>query len=156
MYAMTREIDMEIDLSQTEVRICPACGVVNPAGPSDTCPHLQLVHFCSIDDSLEELLSRMAAARVQYRNTLEELKRFLNQSTRSGAAEVIQAHKATRISDVEALQRRASPWTLTHPKIEEKSRPAPIKRRQRKPPHPEPVDPRQLALLIREAPKGDA
>ena len=147
---------MEFDLSQTAVRICPACGVVNPAGPSDTCPHLQLVYFPSIDDSLEELLSRMAAARVQYRDTLEELKRFLNQSARNGTAEVLQAHKAARISDVEALQRRTSPWTLTHPKIEEKQKPTPAKRRQRKPPSPEPVDPRQLALLIRETPKGDA
>lgn len=154
--AMNGDGDMEYDLSATSVRICPACGVVNPAGPSDTCPHLQLVRFPHLSAELDELLGRMAAVRVQYRDTLAELKGFLNHAAKNGEAEVMAAHKVNRISDVEALQRQASPWSLTHPKLEEKRpRPAP-KRKQRKPPAPESVDPRQLALLIRETPKGDA
>lgn len=152
---MTRESDTETEFKATMVRICPACGTVNPAGPSDVCPHLQLVRFRSLDEPLAELLERMASVRNTYRDTLLELKFFLNQATRNGEAEVVAAHKATRISDVEALQRKGTPLSLTHPKVEVKPKPPP-KRKQRKPPTPESVDPRQLALLVRETPKGDA
>ena len=152
---MTREGDTSIDPNVPTVRICPACGTVNPAGPSESCPHLQLVRFHGLNESLSELLDRMAAARNQYRDTLAELKLYLNQAARLGQAEVVAAHKQARISDIEALQRKGRPLSLTHPKLDPKPKP-PAKRKQRKPPTPEPVDPRQLDLLIRAAPKGDA
>lgn len=152
---MTGESKTEMDSKETMVRICPACGTVNPAGPSEACPHLQLVRFRSLDEPLADLLERMASVRTQFRETLLELKFFLNQAARRGDAEVVAAHKAARISDVEALQRKGMALSLTPPKAEVKPK-QPLKRKQRKPPTPESVDPRQLALLIRETPKGDA
>lgn len=152
---MAGQDDTNLDLKQTAVRICPACGVVNPAGPSETCPHLQLVRFRSIDEPLEDLLNRMAVVRNQFRETLFELKNFLNQATRRGDAEVVPAHKVSRISDIDALRQKSSAWTLTPPPPNQKTK-ASTKRKQRKSITPAPVDPRQLALLIQETPKGDA
>ncbi len=154
---MTRDGENENSTKESvAIRICPACGTVNPAGPSEACPHLQLVRFRNLDEPLQDLLERMAAARNQFRETLGELKQFIGQATRKGEAEVVAAHKAARLSDIEALQRKAQgPLSLTHPKTDPKPKTTP-KRKQRKPPTPEAVDPRQLALLIFEPPKGDA
>jgi hypothetical protein len=157
MHVMDWESDTELNLKETAVRVCRVCGTVNPAGPSETCPHLQLFRFRSIDESMVDLLERMAIARNQFRDVLIELKSYLNNAVRNGSAEVVPAHKVSRLSDMETLHKKPpSPLTLTNPKIEETSKISAKKKQPRKPPAPEAIDPRQLALLIREVPKGDA
>jgi hypothetical protein len=135
------------------VRICPMCGVVNPSGPSETCPHLQLIRFEGVDKTLEGLLDRLAKVRVQYKALLSELRTLVMSAVQSGEAEVVTTRK-NRFSEVDALSKKTEPLVLTSPKPPEKKEPK--RRKQRKPPAPEPVDPRQLALLVREPPQGDA
>jgi hypothetical protein len=157
MHGMDRESDTELNLTETSVRICPVCGTVNPAGPSDACPHLQLFRFRSIDEPLVDLLERMAVARNQYRDVLIELKSYLNNAKRRGNAEVVPAHKVSRLSDIETVHKRPpSPLTLTHPNSDEREKIPAKKKQPRRAAEPQAVDPRQLALLIREVPKGDA
>lgn len=151
------KVDKE-DLLETVVRICPACGVVNPAGPSDTCPHLQLVRFRGIDGDLEQLLTRVAEVRRKHRALVDELRSHVMKAAREGVATVEVTQKG-RLSDVDALRKRAKPLTLTHPepkavKKTPKLKPKP-KRKQKKAGASQ-VDPRQLALLVREPPQGDA
>ncbi len=154
---MADEPDTELNLRETTIRICPVCGTVNPAGPSDSCPHLQLFRIRSLDEPLADLLERMAVARNQFRDLLGELKRYMNTAKREGRAEVVPAHKILRFSDIEPISKKpAQPLTLTHPAAEEKSKAPARKKSSRKAAEPEPVDPRQLALLILEAPKGHA
>jgi hypothetical protein len=141
------------EMKDTIVRICPACGVVNPSGPSDTCPHLQLIRFEGVDKTLEALLGRVATVRVQYLELLGELRAHVMTAAQSGEAEVLATRKS-RFSEVDALGKKPAPLVLTNPKPAEKK--AEKQRKKRKTPSPKPVDPRQLALLVREPPQGDA
>jgi hypothetical protein len=141
------------EMKDAVVRICPACGVVNPSGPSETCPHLQLIRFEGVDKTLEGLLDRFAKVRVQYRELLGELRTHLMRAALSGEAEVV-ATRMNRFSEVDALRKNPEPLVLTNPKPPETKEPK--QRKQRKSSAPEPVDPRQLALLAREPPQGDA
>jgi len=58
---------------------------------------------------------------------------------------------------VDALRKRAKPLTLTHPETETgKKNPKPKPKKKHKKTSSPQVDPRQLALLVREPPHGDA
>ena len=140
-------------LEETIVRICPVCGVVNPSGPSESCPHLQLVRFQGIDASLESLLERVATVRNQFRELVTELRSYVMQAARNGEAEVVATQRG-RVSEVQALRGKPEPLSLTNP---EPAKPKPKqKRKKKKPATPATVDPRQLALIARDTPRGDA
>lgn len=141
------------ELEHTIVRICPACGVVNPSGPSDTCPHLQLIRFDGVDQTLEELLERVAKVRVAYKTELDVLRVHVMRAAQDGEAEVL-ATRQSRFSEVSELHKKPEPLVLTNPTPPKNKEPK--KRKQKKQPQPKPVDPRQLALLAREPPQGDA
>ncbi len=153
---MTEEKTDKGDLLETVVHICPACGVVNPAGPSDSCPHLQLVRFQGIDGSLDQLLTRVAEVRRRHRELVDELRAHVMRAAREGIA-TVEATQKGRLSDVDALRKRAKPLTLTHPETETgKKNPKPKPKKKHKKTSSPQVDPRQLALLVREPPHGDA
>jgi len=137
------------------VRICPACGVVNPSGPSPECPHVQLVRFDGIGPELEELLDRVAGARRTYGELVKDLKGMVLQAAKEGTAEVEATLKA-RPSEIDRLANRGSgeALRLTPPSARDpEPSPKPRKRRRKGPPA---VDPRQLDLLAMSEPKGDA
>ncbi|MCP4606961.1 MAG: hypothetical protein GY847_41695 [Proteobacteria bacterium] len=145
------------DLKEAVVRICPACGVVNPAGPSETCPHLQLARFNGLDNGLALLLSQVAEARRHFVGLVDDLKLKVKQAIHCQQAEVETPRRA-RFSEVEALRPRPQPSPVLS--LENPESP-PVKhretrRRTRKPAQTPPVDPRQLALIAQEPPKGDA
>jgi len=144
-------------LDSTVVRICPACGVVNPAGPSGGCPHLQLVRFDGVDDQLSDVLARVAEARRRYADLADELRRAVLDSVREGRAEVETTRKAraTELADViDSVDNGALHLTHPEPPRPRKVKPKPRPRRKRT--GPPPVDPRQLELLAQSPPKGDA
>ena len=149
---MTKEQKGKSNLADTIIRICPVCGVVNPAGPSDSCPHLQLVRFEGIDESLEKLLQRVADVRVQYKELVTELRAHVMRAAREGDAHV-EATQKGRVSEVETLRKRPEPLSLTNP---EPPVPKTKQKHKQKKPAPPQVDPRQLAHLVREPPQGDA
>ncbi len=154
---MTEPHTRSEDLKETVVRICPACGVVNPAGPSETCPHLQLARFNGVDDELAELLAAVAEARRRFASRSAELKHRVMGALRDGEAEVETPRKA-RFSEVENLRARpatSTELTLEHPEPPPSKTKEPRKR-ARKPIKPPPVDPRQLDLIAQEPAKGDA
>jgi hypothetical protein len=140
-------------LGETTIRICPVCGVVNPSGPSESCPHLQLVRFQGIDTSLESLLKRVATVRNQFTELVSELRAYVMQAARLGEAEVIATQRG-RVSEVQALGGKPEPLSLTNPEPP-KPKPTPT-RKKKKAPAPASVDPRQLALIARDPPRGDA
>ncbi|MBW2276792.1 MAG: hypothetical protein JRF63_04825, partial [Deltaproteobacteria bacterium] len=144
-------------LDTTVVRICPACGVVNPGGPSGGCPHLQLVRFDGVDDQLSDVLSRAAEARRMYADLADQLRRAVLESVREGRAEVetTRMAKAREIEDVVESFENGSLY-LTHPDPPRRPRARPKPRPKRKRTGPPPVDPRQLELLAQSPPKGDA
>lgn len=138
------------------VRICPACGVVNPSGPSRECPHLQLIRFDGIDGGLEELLDQVALARRSYGELIGRLKEEALAAAREGIAEVETTRKVMsgELDSLSASQPGGG-LKLTPPakrKDDTSDRKA-AKRRRR---GPQPVDPRQLDLLAMSPPKGDA
>ena len=136
------------------VRICPACGVVNPSGPSPECPHVQLVRFDGIGPELEELLDRVAGARRTYGELIKDLKGMVLQAAKEGIARVEATRKASP-SEIDRLADRGDEGLrLTPPRAPKKDpSPKPKKRRKKGPPA---VDPRQLTLLAMSEPKGDA
>lgn len=144
-------------LDRTVVKICPACGVVNPAGPSGGCPHLQLVRFDGIDDGLGEMLSSVAEARRQYLELSDRLKREVRDAVKDGRAEVETTRRA-RASELEGVldAMNGDGLRLTHPDPPRRMPAKPKARPKRKRAGPPPVDPRQLELLAQSPPKGDA
>jgi hypothetical protein len=146
------------DLKHTVVRICPACGVVNPAGPSETCPHLQLAKFDGIDDDLGEVLAEVAQARSQYVQLAGELKKRVKLAVRNQEAE-IETPRTVRSSELDALTppTSAPSLVLENPELPPPPKVSETKRmRKRKYQGPPMIDPRQLELIAREPPKGDA
>ncbi len=143
---------------KTVIRICPACGVVNPAGPSESCPHLQLAEFSGIEGELLALIERVAESRRGFFELLGELKAQVKEAISSGRAQVI-APRQTRLSDVEALTPRIGPpprLTLENPTPPPaKPTDRPTKKKRARPAHAK-VDPRQLELIVRSPPKGHA
>jgi hypothetical protein len=155
---MIDEKDMSADLKSTVVRICPACGVVNPAGPSESCPHLQLARFTGIDEEMTNLLVEVAKARSAFSQLAGKLKNRVREAIRTGEAE-IQNPRKIRPSEMETRRPPlASPSTLklVHPKTPVKKTQKTGTMNQRKPPKLPRVDPRQLDLIAREPPKGEA
>ncbi len=142
-------------LEKTVVRICPACGVVNPAGPSDTCPHLQLARFEGLSTSLADLLAEVADARKTFTQAVAKLKETVKSSVRTHEAE-IEATQSARSSQVEQL---APPMASDAPALALESPPLPKPRKpakRRKKRVPLPVNPKQLELIARAPAKGDA
>jgi hypothetical protein len=146
------------DLKHTIVRICPACGVVNPAGPSETCSHLQLVRFEGIDDDLGDMLADVAEARSRYDQLAGDLKKRVKLAVRNQEAE-IETPRKVRPSELDALKLgpHAPSLVLKNPDPPPPpSVPETKRMRKRKLQGPPMVDPRQLELIAREPPKGDA
>ena len=155
---MTGKKNRRGDLKHTVVRICPACGVVNPAGPSETCPHVQLAKFEGIDDDLDDMLAAVAKARSQYVQLAGELKLRVKTAVRNREAE-IETPRMVRPSEIDALTppAPASYLVLKNPEPPPPEKTPDTKRlRKRKRRGPPMVDPRQLELIAREPPKGDA
>lgn len=151
---MSNEPTEKDGLRNTVVRICPACGVVNPAGPSEACPHLQLVRFQGIDESLQNQLERLATVRNEFWSLVAQLRSTVMNAAHQGLAEVEITHKG-RVSDVRDLSKRPSPLVLSNPEPPKKSKSS-AKRKSAKSQPQKSVDPRQLALIAREPPQGDA
>ena len=139
------------DLSRAVVRVCPACCTVNPAGPSTSCPHVQLVRFDGLKPELEELLAEVAAARRVWGELNAKLKAAVLEATRDGSAEVETPGASKRKPEADAADERLR--LAAQPEAAQPSgRAAPKRRRTGAPP----VDPRQLQLLAFSPPKGDA
>lgn len=138
------------------VRICPACGVVNPSRPSRECPHLQLIRFDGIDESLEELLDQVAIARRSYGELIGRLKEEALAAARRGIAEVETTRKV-KSGELDSLSasQPGGGLKLTPPsKLKDDAQERKATKRRRR--GPQPVDPRQLDLLAMSPPKGDA
>jgi hypothetical protein len=156
---MTEKKNRLGDLKHTVVRICPACGVVNPAGPSETCRHLQLAKFDGVDDDLSGLLADVAEARSRYAQLAGELKKQVKLAVRNQQAD-IETPRKVRSSELDELrpQPDVPSLVLENPDPPPPPKPSPETKRMRKrklqglPA----VDPRQLELIAREPPKGDA
>lgn len=151
------------ELENVTIRICPACGVVNPSGPSESCPHLQLARFDGVDESMMDLLDDVAQARKAFQERLSTLKALVKRAVREGDADIETPRKVRRVSEVEELRRPAprslKAFTLELPDAQ-RNRPTPKKtnpaRLRKSKPSPSTVDPRQLDLLVKLPPKGDA
>ncbi len=150
------------ELENVTIRICPACGVVNPSGPSDSCPHLQLARFDGVDESMTALLDDVARARKIFEERLKNLKVTVRMAIHEGRAEIETPRKVRRVSEVEELRRPTSrsqqSFFLEAPQIHHarpSSKKNPARPRRAKPAQPN-VDPRQLDLLVKLPPKGDA
>jgi hypothetical protein len=145
------------ELSEVVVRICPACGIVNPSGSSQTCPHLQLARFDGLNNDLAELLGEVARARCNFDELLGKLKQEIKEALRKHEAE-IETRKEAMKSAAEKPQRQppqAPALSLENPKPLPANPPR-AKGRARKAAQPPPIDPRQLELIAREPPKGEA
>jgi hypothetical protein len=151
---MANEKFSKVDLSKAVIRICPACGVVNPAGPSESCQHLQLVRFTGLDDDIIQQLTEVAQARSKFDELVSSLKAMVMHAVNTGTAEVVPT-RTGKFSDVSRLRPPVgAPLSLEHPKPPTES--APKKKPRRRLPVPPPVDPRQLELIANEPAKGDA
>jgi hypothetical protein len=144
------------DIRKAVVRICPACGVVNPSGPSRECPHVQLIRFDGVDEDLERLLDQVAVARREYTDLVKRLKAAVLLAAKEGTAMVETTRKASS-GEIDRLPSQGdrgalqlTPPSAPRPDAPEKK---PRKRRRKGPPT---VDPRQLDLLALSPPKGDA
>jgi hypothetical protein len=144
-------------LKDAVIRICLKCAVVNPAGPSESCPHLQLARFDGIDEDFAQLLTQVAGARAKFDEALRVLKAKVRQALHEKEAEVeTPGTPAKRHLGPSKLSGKVPPLTL------EEQAPRPLadtspRRAARTPKKTAPsADPRQLELLIRQPPKGHA
>ena len=142
------------DLETAVIRICPACGVVNPSGPSESCPHLQIVRFDGIDHELEDLLAQVAGARRSYSDLAALLKKTVIDAAKNGTAEVETPRKIQPGEVDELYPKAAKAERLSLTILKSKAKKAKPRRRRRT--GPAPVDPRQLDLMALSPPKGDA
>lgn len=145
------------DLAGAVVRLCPACGVVNPAGPTAGCPHLQLIRFDGVTAELAELLARVADARRGYNDLAGRLREHALAAVHAGQALVeTVAERARRPVSADRSRPRAAPERL---ELESPGLPRlptdPVRARPRRRSLPA-VDSRQLDLLARGPAKGDA
>ena len=154
---MSDERGKSLDVKDVVIRICPACGVVNPAGPSETCPHVQLARFDGLNDGMSTLLGNVAEARRRFTDLMNELRIKVLESIQDHEAEVETTHKAN-FNEVENLAQghRKAPLLNLENTEPPPATPRKTRRRTRRPPQPPPVDPRQLELIAQEPAKGDA
>ena len=153
MFVVTKN-EKTADLETEVIRICPACGVVNPSGPSEACPHLQIVRFDGISHELEDLLKEVAGARRSYSDLVTTLKKTVIDAAKDGTA-MVETSRKIQPGEVDELYPKTSEadhLSLTITKSKAK-KPKPRQRRRTGPP---PVDPRQLDLMALSPPKGDA
>ena len=147
------------NLGKVTIHICPSCGVVNPAGPSDGCPHLQVVRFSGVDESLEELIMKVADTRRQFHDLTATLKRVVMARVQEGSA-TVQTPRRVRASDVDKLysEANAKPFMLTHPdeEIKKIKSPAPSRAKSAKKQKSSSLDSKQLDLLAYSPSKGNA
>jgi hypothetical protein len=146
------------DLGDAIVYVCPACGTVNPSGPSSGCPHLQLVRFDGVSEKLEDLILETANARRQYGRQVEILRRAVMTHIQNGNATVETPHRASA-TDVERLYSSAgaTPFSLSSPDASEGARKEKASTRSRsRSTSRSNVDSRQLDLLAYSSPKGNA
>jgi hypothetical protein len=150
-----------IDLAGAVIRLCPACGVINPAGPSAGCPHVQLIRFDGVPADLAELLARVAEARRQYGELADRLRELALAAVHQGLARVETAsERKARSGAADPRPARPAPQRLelTSQLAAVRAGPAPVPappvrpRRRGLPP----VDARQLDLLARGPAKGEA
>ena len=145
-------------LKDTVVRICPACGVVNPAGPSEACPHLQLARFRGVDEEFVVLLEEVAEARSRFVKLADKVKSRVRVALRNREAE-IETPRRPIGKGMDSLEPRSdiASFNLENPVAPPRPRAHETKRmRKRKTPEQPKIDPRQLELIAREPPKGDA
>ncbi len=154
---MSDENPKSLDIKDVVIRICPACGVVNPAGPSETCPHVQLARFDGLNDGMSTLLGNVAQARRRFTDLIDELRKKVLESIHDHEAEVETIHKAN-FNEVEDLtkEHHKAPLLNLENTDPPPATPRKTRRRKRRPPQPPPVDPRQLELIAQEPAKGDA
>lgn len=145
-------------LQNAVVRICPACGVVNPSGPSEICPHLQLARFDGVNPEMEQLLGEVAAARSHFNALAATLKKTVIGAVRRREAEV-ETTRAARPSEVDALRPRTKKQSpelqLVNPEPAT-GKPKAVTRPSKRPSARGGFDTRQLELIALEPPKGDA
>ncbi|MBN2531066.1 MAG: hypothetical protein JXR76_32070 [Deltaproteobacteria bacterium] len=148
------------NLGKATIHICPACGVVNPAGPSDGCPHLQVVRFDGVDEALEELVMDVASARRHFQERAATLKRVVMARVQDGTA-TVQTPRRIRAGEVDKLYAEANdrPFMLTHPdevvkKVKVTSQSS--RQKTRKKTTPQSLDSKQLDLLAYSPSKGNA
>jgi len=148
----------KVDLAAAVIRLCPACGVVNPAGPSAGCAHVQLIRFDGVPADLADLLARVAEARREYGDLSGRLREAALEAVRQGLAlvETI-AERGAAPGAGGRRPGRSAPAGLelmSPPPARPRTaaEPAAPKRRRSLPA----VDPRQLDLLARGPAKGEA
>jgi hypothetical protein len=151
----TREPKIYTLTSQT-IYICPACGVINPAGPSGGCPHLQLVKFKGVGEQLEDLIMKVAIARKQFKDLVGELKAEVMDHVHDGSATVETPRnlKAAEAANMYS-EAGADAFELTHPR-REKTEPPKRKSPKHRKKSPPKVDERQLDLLAYSDPRANA
>ena len=154
---MNNEKEKLLELSNTVIRICPACGVVNPSGPSDECPHLQLIRFDGVPQELESLLNEVAQIRHSYTEIITKLKKQVKLAARDGIGEV-ETPRKIKSSEIDSIYQslKTKPLSLTHPTQRNKSHVKKHRLAKRKKTGPPAVDPRQLDLIAQSPSKGDA
>ncbi|MBN2804544.1 MAG: hypothetical protein JXR91_15735 [Deltaproteobacteria bacterium] len=145
-------------LGNINIYICPACGVVNPAGPSNGCPHLQLVQFNGASEPLEDLIMDVAHARRLYAELTGTLKRVIMSHVQDGTAHVMTPHQVSE-SEVNKLYASAgqTSFSLTSPGTEQS--PKGKTKRNKKAAGKKVKDDlneTQLDLLAYSSPKGNA
>lgn len=148
----------EYELKEAVIRICPSCGVANPAGPSGGCPHLQLVRFNGVSESLEKMLGDVAVARREYASQVAKLKKEVMTQVRDGVASVETPHdiKASEVDGLYATAGKAGIFNLTHPEIKKSKQKRSTPPKKKKEVGIPAMDSRQLDLLAQSVPKGEA
>ncbi|MCK9521868.1 MAG: hypothetical protein M0R76_02345 [Proteobacteria bacterium] len=147
----------EFRLGETIIRVCPACGVVNPQGPSNGCPHLQLVRFNGVPASLETVLMDVATLRRAYVEKLSSLKQRVRDAVQTGEGH-IEVPRQIRAQDVDTLYSKANDavFALSNPGMSSATPKADAPRARKSAPRSKPLDDRQLDLLLLAHPKGEA
>jgi hypothetical protein len=155
---MTANPPKEGPLKDAVIRICPKCGVVNPAGPSEVCAHLQLARFDGVDEDFALLLADVAAARGRFDEALRTLKAKVLQSLRDRQAELETPRSSKeRRSDLPPLPRaKVAPLALESPSQNPRAPAPPPRRTAPAKRSTQSTDPRQLELIVRQPPKGHA
>jgi hypothetical protein len=146
------------NLGEATIYICPACGVVNPAGPSNGCPHLQLVKFTGVNQPLEDLIMDVALARRKYAELTSTLKKVIMGHVQEGTASVETPLNVSE-TEVDKLYATAAQtsFSLTSPGTEQSPKGKSKRKKSKKSKSQQPLlNKTQLDLLAYSTPKGEA